>query len=197
MTSFPRATRPAGQQTRRALLDAAAPLFVAHGLHGVSQADIANAAGTFPSQVTYYFGSKEGLFVEAACRGMLRAATEVERAGARTRTPRTYVKAIVDTALAAPALLTFVEAALLVRRRPELAPRVSETFARLHAEGERAIVESLAKRGWQLSTQPAEEARSFWASILGMAIESIATGGVISAASADATVEVVLNLYTA
>jgi AcrR family transcriptional regulator len=197
MPSFPRATRPAGQQTRRALLDAAAPLFVERGLHGVSQAEIANAAGAFPSQVTYYFASKEGLFVEVACRGILRAATEVERAGARTRTPRTYVKSIVDTALAAPALLTFVEAALLVRRRPELAPRVSETFARLHAEGERAIVENLAQRGWQLSTQPALEARSFWASILGVAIESIATGGAISAASAAATVEVVLNLYTA
>src|SRR4051795_6671314 len=110
--SHPRATRAAGQQTRRALLNAAAPLFIAHGLAGVSQADIAQAAGTFPSQVTYYFGSKEALFVEAACRGVLHAATEVERAGRRTRTPRTYVRAIVDTALASPALLTFVEAAL-------------------------------------------------------------------------------------
>src|SRR3954469_14227014 len=122
MTSFPRATRPAGQQTRRALLDAAAPLFVAHGLHGVSQADIANAAGAFPSQVTYYFGSKEGLFVEAACRGVLRAATEVERAGRATRSPRSYVRAVVHTALDSPALLCFVEAALRVRGREELAP---------------------------------------------------------------------------
>jgi AcrR family transcriptional regulator len=59
----PRATRAAGQQTRRALLDAAAPLFTQRGLAGVSQSDIAQAAGTFPSQVTYYFGSKEALFV--------------------------------------------------------------------------------------------------------------------------------------
>ena len=91
----PRATRAAGQQTRRALLDAAAPLFTERGLAGVSQADIAQAAGTFPSQVTYYFGSKEALFVEAACRGVLHAATEVERAGERTRTPHTYVRAMV------------------------------------------------------------------------------------------------------
>ena len=125
----PRATRAAGQQTRRALLDAAAPLFTQRGLAGVSQADIAQAAGTFPSQVTYYFGSKEALFVEAACRGVLHAATEVERAGERTRTPHTYVRAMVHTALRSPALLTFVEAALLVRRRDDLAPRVRETFA--------------------------------------------------------------------
>src|SRR3954449_5392430 len=119
VTTFdhPRATRAAGQQTRRALLDAAGPLFREHGLAGVSQADIARAAGTFPSQVTYYFGSKEALFVEVACRGVLHAANDVERAGARTRTPRTYVRAVVRTALASPALLNFVEPALLVRRR--------------------------------------------------------------------------------
>ena len=198
VTSFPhpRATRAAGQQTRRALLDAAGPLFAGRGLAGVSQADIAAAAGTFPSQVTYYFGSKEALFVESACRGVLRAATEVERAGDRTRTPHTYVRALVDTALASPALLTFVEASLLVRRRQELAPRVRETFARLHAEGERAVAENLAKRGWQIRTHPGEEARGFWAAILGVALENAATGDAFTRASADATVQLVLSLYT-
>jgi AcrR family transcriptional regulator len=193
--SHPRATRAAGRQTRRALLDAAGSLFAERGLAGVSQADIAAAAGTFPSQVTYYFGSKEALFVEAACRGVLRAATVVEQAGERTRTPRTYVRAMVRTALASPALLTFVEAALLVRRRPELAPRVRETFARLHAEGERAVVENLVKRGWKIRAHPAEEARGFWAAILGVALESAAAGDTFSEASADATVQLVLNLY--
>jgi len=179
---------------RSALLDAASRLFTERGLADVSAAEIAREAGAFPSQVTYYFGSKEALFVEAACRGVLRAATEVERAGERTRTPRTYVRAMVRTALASPALLTFAEAALLVRRREDLAPRVRETFARLHAEGERAVVENLVKRGWQIRAHPAEEARGFWAAILGVALESAATG--VSAAGADATVQLVLNLYT-
>ena len=194
--SHPRATRTAGQQTRRALLDAASPLFRERGLAGVSQADIARAAGTFPSQVTYYFGSKEALFVEAACRGVLHAAADVERAGSRTRTPRTYVRAVVHAALAAPELLAFVEATLLVRRRLELAPRVRETFARLHTEGERAVAENLVKRGWQIRTEPAQEARGFWAAILGVALESAAAGDTFSAASADAAVQLVLNLYT-
>jgi AcrR family transcriptional regulator len=192
----PRATRAAGQQTRRALLDAAGPLFAQRGLAGVSQADIAAAAGTFPSQVTYYFGSKEALFVEAACRGVLHAATAVERAGDRTRTPHTYVRAMVDTALASPALLTFVEASLLVRRRQELAPRVRETYARLHAEGERAVVENLVKRGWQIRAHPGEEARGFWAAILGVALENAAAGDAFTRASADAAVQLVLSLYT-
>jgi AcrR family transcriptional regulator len=68
-TSYPRATRAAGQQTRRALLDAGGRLFTERGIAGVSAAEIAREAGAFPSQVTYYFGSKEALFVEAAWRG--------------------------------------------------------------------------------------------------------------------------------
>ena len=102
----------------------------------------------------------------------------------------------MHTALASPALLNFVEAALLVRRRPDLAPRVRETFARLHAEGERAVVESLVARGWQIRAAPAAEARGFWAAILGVALERAAAGEAFDEASADATVQLVLNLYS-
>src|SRR5690349_3569445 len=163
--SYPRATRSAGQQTRRALLDAAGRLFGERGLSDVSAAEIARAAGAFPSQVTYYFGSKEALFVEAACRGALHAGRDVERAAVRTRTPRTYVRTVVEVALASPALLNFAEAALLVRRRPELAPRVRDALARLHVEAERQVVEQLAARGWQISAAPTTHARSFWAGV--------------------------------
>jgi AcrR family transcriptional regulator len=194
--TYPRATRAAGRQTRRALLDAAGRLFAERGVAGVSGAEIAHEAGAFPSQVTYYFGGKEALFVEAACRGVLYAAAEVERAAARTRTPRGYVRALVDTALASPALLSFVEAALLVRHRPDLAPRVRDAFARLHAEGERAVIENLIARGWEIRAEPAAEARGFWAAIIGVALERAALGESFDAASAEATVELVLNLYT-
>jgi len=194
---YPRATRQAGRQTRRALLDAAARLFAEHGIAGVSAAEIAREAGAFPSQVTYYFGGKEALFVEASCRGMLHTAAAVERAGRRSRTPQGYVRACVRTALASPALLNFVEAALLVRRRPDLAPPVRDAFARLYAEGERAVAESLAARGWHIRAAPATEARGFWASTLGIALERAALGEAFDDATADATVQLVLNLYTA
>jgi AcrR family transcriptional regulator len=193
---YPRATRAAGRQTRRALLDAAASLFAEHGIAGVSAAEIAREAGAFPSQVTYYFGSKEGLFVEASCRGMLHTAAAVERSARRSRTPRGYVRACVRTALASPALLNFVEAALLARRRPDLAPPVRDAFARLYTEGERAVAESLAARGWQIRAEPATEARGFWAATLGIALERAAFGEAFDDATADATVQLVLNLYT-
>jgi AcrR family transcriptional regulator len=194
--SHPRATRAAGKQRRRALLDAAARLYAGRGVSDVSASEIARAAGAFPSQVTYYFGTKDALFVEMACRGILHAAAEVERVGARTRTPRTYVRRIVDTVLASPAVLNFIEASLLARRDPELAARVDETFARLHHEGERAIAESLEARGWSLRARPAAEARGFWAVILGVALENAVRGEAVDDASASAAVDLVLNLYT-
>jgi AcrR family transcriptional regulator len=193
--AHPRATRPAGQQTRRTLLDTASRLFADRGLAGVSTSEIAREAGAFPSQVTYYFGSKEALFVEAACRSLLHAVVEVERAGARTRSPATYVRAVVHTALASPALPTFIEAAQLVRRRTDLAPLVRDTFARLHAESERAVVESLVVRGWKIRADPAVEARGFWAAIFGVALEGGAAGAGFDDATAEATVALVLNLY--
>src|SRR6266436_4885179 len=60
-----RATRSAGRQMRSRLLDAASRLFKQRGLAAVSIADIAAAADAFPSQITYYFRTKEALFVEA------------------------------------------------------------------------------------------------------------------------------------
>jgi AcrR family transcriptional regulator len=83
-----RATRTAGQKMRSRLLDVASMLFKAHGLNGTSITAIAGAADAFPSQVTYYFRTKEALFVEAACRDMLHIAERAEKAAARTRTPR-------------------------------------------------------------------------------------------------------------
>lgn len=58
-----RATRTAGRQMRSRLLDGASRLFKERGLAGTSISDIAAAADAFPSQITYYFRTKEALFV--------------------------------------------------------------------------------------------------------------------------------------
>ena len=47
-----RAVREPGRRMRSRLLDAAVELFKASGLSGVSVAEIATAAGAYPSQVT-------------------------------------------------------------------------------------------------------------------------------------------------
>jgi AcrR family transcriptional regulator len=185
----------AGKETRQAILEVASKLFREHGLAGTSKSDIAQGAGVFPSQLGYYFGTKEALFVEAACRDLLHLATRVERAGARARTPRTYMRAMVRTALDSPALLFFAEAVLIVRNHPELASRVTDAIERLHREGERAVVESLVKRGWRMRASGAAEARGFWAAVLGLALEQSAFGPAFRPATAEATVQLVLNIY--
>jgi AcrR family transcriptional regulator len=157
--------------------------------------EIAAAADCFPGQVTYYFRTKEALFVEAACRDLLHAASAVEDAGRRARTPEGWARATVRTALQSPALFTFVEAMLLARRRPELAPQVQRTLERLHAEGERALSETLARHGWQLRAAAWVEARGFWATVIGIAAQRAASGDDFDQASAEVAVLLMLNLY--
>lgn len=62
---------PAGRRrdrsaTRAALLAAARRRFAAHGFDGVSVRDVARDAGVDPALIFRYFGSKQGLFTEAA-----------------------------------------------------------------------------------------------------------------------------------
>jgi AcrR family transcriptional regulator len=161
---------------RSRLLDAATALFKAHGLNGASIAAIAGTADAFPSQVTYYFGTKEALFVEAACRETLYIAERAEKAAARARTPDTYVAAIADSVMAADGLALFVEALALTRQQPNLVPEIARTIARLHVEGARAYAGEIARHGWH-TLRPAEvTARKFWTIALGVALEGHATG---------------------
>jgi AcrR family transcriptional regulator len=161
---------------RSRLLDAASGLFKERGLAGVSIADIAAAADAFPSQITYYFRTKEALFVEAACRDVLYAGRAAEEAAAPARTTRQYTKALVDSVMHADALPFFAEALTLTRRRQDLAPLIERTIARLHTEGWRAYEAQMKVHGWRSRLDPETSARRFWAIALGVALEGHATG---------------------
>jgi AcrR family transcriptional regulator len=54
--------RKAGEVTRERMLDAAEALFAAHGYHGTSMRDVADATETRIALVTYHFGTKDVLF---------------------------------------------------------------------------------------------------------------------------------------
>ena len=98
-----RATRTAGRQMRSRLLDAASRLFGERGLAAVSIADIAAAADAFPSQITYYFRTKEALFVEAACRDVLYVARAAEQHAGKQLSPTDYTRALVDSVMGSDA----------------------------------------------------------------------------------------------
>jgi AcrR family transcriptional regulator len=164
-----------GQRMRSRLLDAAAARFKAFGMADVSLAEIAADAGAFPSQVTYYFGTKEALFVEAACREMLYLARDAEAASSHPRSEAEYIETMVATVIGAPGLNLFVEALALAHRRLDLQPLVRRTFERLDAESERTLKEHRARNGAPAG-DAAVHAHRFWVVALGMAARGGATG---------------------
>lgn len=171
-----RATRSAGRKMRSLLLDAASPLFRERGLSGTAIADIATAADAFPSQITYYFRTKEALFVECACRDLLYLARATEQAAVRARTPGEYTRALAETVTASDSVAFFAEALTLTRRRQDLAPLVERTIERLHGEGARAYASQVARHGWRSLRAADESSRRFWAVAIGVILEGYAMG---------------------
>lgn len=169
---------------RSRLLDAASALFKARGLNATSITAIANASDAFPSQITYYFRSKEALFVEAACRDILHIAERAEKAAGRARTPKAYTRVLTDTVIGADGLALFVEALILTRQRPDLVPEIARTIERLHVEGARAYASEVARHGWRTHHGCDVTARRFWTIALGIALEGHATGRTAAAMSA-------------
>jgi AcrR family transcriptional regulator len=161
---------------RSVLLDAASRLFRDRGLAGTSISDIAGAADAFPSQITYYFRTKEALFVEAACREMLYVARSAEQAALKAQTPGDYTRALVETVTSTDSVAFFAEALTLTRRRPDLAPLVERTIERLHAEGLRAYAGQMARHGWRSLRDPDASSRRFWALAIGVMVEGHAMG---------------------
>jgi AcrR family transcriptional regulator len=171
-----RATRSAGRKMRSLLLDAASPLFRERGLSGASITDIAATANAFPSQITYYFRTKEALFVECACRDLLYLARATEQAALKARSPREYTHALAETVTASDSIAFFAEALTLTRRRQDLAPLVERTIERLHSEGARAYASQVARHGWRSLRAPDESSRRFWAVAIGVILEGYAMG---------------------
>lgn len=78
--------------TQERLLDIAIAEFGQHGLEGASTRQIAAAAGTAMSSITYHYGGKEGLFLAAADHIAARLAEDMgpalaHHAGTQVNTP--------------------------------------------------------------------------------------------------------------
>ena len=115
-----RAVRAGAQHTRREILLTAARLFAERGFADVSVIEVAAAAGVFPNQVTYYFGGKDGLFVEVAGRLILEAGQAAEIEAQKANSVREYTRMLAASVLGPglPAVLAFIEAMLIARGAP-------------------------------------------------------------------------------
>ncbi|MEV6923252.1 TetR/AcrR family transcriptional regulator C-terminal domain-containing protein [Dactylosporangium sp. NPDC051485] len=159
--------RARGRRTRARILQCAAELFAARGPAAVSVAEIARAAQAYPHQITYYFGSKDGLFVHAALSTLLRDAARLEAVGMHRRDPDGFRAAVARTALALPALPGAIQAMSVARLRPELQPVVQTYLAVLFRRAETYLVALLDRRGWTVERPPPVEVRTFWSAVLG------------------------------
>ena len=155
------------QRTRTRLLEAAAERFAERGLTSVTVAEIADAAGAHPNQVTYYFGSKEGLFVQAAFLLLLRQSSHLESVGGRQRTPAGFARALARVALQLPAVPTAVEAMAIARQKPELGPLARNGLRLLFHQSEGFLERTLTRRGWAADRPVGLEVKTFWSTVLG------------------------------
>lgn len=186
----------AGGQTRTALLEAAIKLFLKKGYDEVSVSEIAKAADAFPNHVTYHFGGKEPLFVEAASRAMLRAAKHAESITRSSETAEIHTRRLIGDLLGpgAPAVMLFADAMLFARRKPDLQTMIRDTLSQLNEAGETAMEDTLRRTGWRNRAGPGVITRSFWASIFGLALEKAAMGRNFEQESAEAVAYIMIAL---
>ncbi|MEU6060227.1 TetR/AcrR family transcriptional regulator C-terminal domain-containing protein [Streptomyces sp. NPDC047097] len=160
-------SRDRGRATRRRLIEAAARLCEGRPGSELSVAEIAKAAGAFPNQVTYYFGSKDSLLVHAAFLGLLHDARRIERIGRQAPDAAAFRRNIARAVLAMPSLPSVARALAAGISRPELAPVVDRHLRLLFRQSERFMGQVLDDRGWRTRRPPGVEVRTFWSTALG------------------------------
>ncbi|MFC8225802.1 TetR/AcrR family transcriptional regulator C-terminal domain-containing protein [Streptomyces sp. NPDC057287] len=165
--SPPARSRDRGRATRRRLIEATAQLCSERPGAEVSVAEIANAAGVFPNQVTYHFGSKDSLLVHAAFLGLLHDARRIERIGRQAPDAATFRRNIARAVMAMPSLPSVTRALAAGISRPELAPVVDQHLQLLFRQSERFASRLVDSRGWKARRPLDVEARTFWSTALG------------------------------
>ena len=164
----PRAER--ARSTRRAIIEAAARLGRERSGWQLSVAEIARAAGVFPNQITYHFGSKDSLLVHAAFLGLLHDTRRIERVGHQAADAETFRRNIARVVLALPSLPLVAGALALGIGRSDLAPVIDRHLQLLFRQSERFLRALSDDRGWDIERPPAQEARTFWSTALGGAL---------------------------
>jgi len=148
------------QQTRTALLDAAAEVFAKRGFAGASLDDIADAAGYTRGAIAFNFGSKEDLFLAVVERhndALTDAYTKLLAAGGRD-TPLKDIASVwqemeagdVDT------LALVLELRLFALRNPDAREKIGAFERRTEEAIGRFVAEQEAAAGVTHKVDPAE-----------------------------------------
>ncbi|MBZ2408207.1 TetR/AcrR family transcriptional regulator C-terminal domain-containing protein [Streptomyces albidoflavus] len=163
----PAPARDRGRATRYRLIEVTARLCTERSGAEVSVAEIAKAAGVFPNQVTYHFGSKDSLVVHAAFLGLLQDTRRVERIGRQAPDAAAFRRNIARAVLSLPSLPAVSRALATGISKPELAPVIDQHLQLLFRQSERFVRELLVERDWRARRPLDVEARTFWSTALG------------------------------
>ncbi len=161
-----------GHSTRGRILDSAVKLYLANPSSDVSVAAIATEAGVFPNQVTYYFGSKDSLFIHAAFLALLHDAERVEAIGHSAGSPESFRRNMARTALMLPSMPLVVRALAVGTSRPALAAVVDQHLNLLFRQSGRYLARLLAQRDWEVERPLPVETRTFWSAAFGATLLS-------------------------
>lgn len=157
MTATP--TRPAGTETRRAILEAALDLFSERGFDGASTRLIAERAGVTQPLLNYHFAGKEELWRAAVDDLFDRVRTSIENrlSGLRgvdeTTIARLMVRHFVEFSAANPQLYR-----IIMQESKQPGPRLDwlvDTHVRPYYENAVAMFERLGARGQLAPVAPA------------------------------------------
>lgn len=161
-----------GHSTRQHILDSAVKLYLSRADREVSVAAIAADAGAFPNQVTYYFGSKDSLFIHAAFLALLHDAERVEAVGLSVESPASFRSAMARTVLILPSMPLVVRALAVGTSRPDLSAVVDQHLNLLFRQSERYLTRLLKQRNWELERPLPVETRTFWSTAFGATLLS-------------------------
>jgi len=169
------------RSTRQAIIEAAARLGRERSGGQPSVAEIAQAAGVFPNQITYHFGSKDSLLVHAAFLALLHDTRRIERVGLQAADGEAFRRTIARVVLALPSLPLVAAALALGIGRGDLAPVIDRHLQLLFRQSERFLRALVDSRGWIIERPITQEVRTFWSAALGGAL--LAQAGVQGSAA--------------
>ena len=161
-----------GHSTRGRILDSAVKLYLANTSGEVSVAAIAADADVFPNQVTYYFGSKDSLFIHAAFLALLHDAERIEAIGHSAGSPESFRRNMARAVLMLPSMPLVVRALAVGTSRPVLAAVVDQHLNLLFRQSERYLARLMKQRHWEVQRPMPVETRTFWSAAFGATLLS-------------------------
>jgi TetR/AcrR family transcriptional regulator, regulator of cefoperazone and chloramphenicol sensitivity len=182
-----RAVRSEAQQTRREILLTASRLFAERRLRG-SVGPASGSGGRRLPEQGHLLLREKGRSVRRGCGAVDPGSRSRRRVGGAGRNVGPNVQTILaESALGPglPAVLALVEAMLIARRRPDLAPQIKATLDRLHKEGARATSDFLARKRSRMKTGPEVAAQNFWVTMTDVALQLVASGATSIGAGLD------------